>query len=134
MKITSNVQERPIFVTNTFHVFSVGNRVRVQLYPKKEKEYPYSGSGIIGKIKDIFHNGFIIENSIIAKPIMFEDIFIIRNADENESFDNTPYINDEERAFWCTHWITKNGIKEKTAEDLEMLKNFKINLLTPYKI
>lgn len=134
MKITSNVPEHPIFVTNTFHVFSVGNRVRVQLYPKKEKEYPYSGNAMIGKIKDIFHNGFIIENGIIAKPIMFGDIFIIRNADENESFDNTPYINDEEREFWRTHWMTKDGIKEKTAEDLEMLKNFEIKLLTPYNI
>lgn len=124
MKVISNVPKYPILMTNTCHIFDIGDRVRIQYYPKKEKEYLYSGGGIIGKIKQIFHDSFIVENSLDERLVMLEDVFIIKKISEDENFDNTPYIDDEEREFWRTHWHTKDGIKEKTAEDLKMLEEF----------
>lgn len=124
MFLNSNVPENPIIMTNTYHVFNIGDRVRIQYYPKKEKEYPYSGGGIIGKIKAISHNSLTIESSFADKLVTFDEIFIIKKVSDEENFDNTPYIDDEEREFWRTHWHTKDGIKEKTAEDIKMLEAF----------
>jgi len=122
--LRSNVPETPMFVSDDYHSFMIGDRVRVQFYPKKEKEYPYSGGGIIGKIAAIYYDSFLIKTSMTDRIVSFTEVFIIKKVDDKESFDNTPYINDEEREFWRTHWHTKEGIKEKTAEDLKMLEEF----------
>ena len=109
------------------NTFVVGDNVRIQFLPTKYKEYPYSGGGVIGKIKDIIKNGCIIGNYYGDVIATLDNIFIIKKVGEDETFDNTPYINDEEREFWRTHWYTKDGIKEKTAEDIKMLEEFNKN-------
>ena len=124
MMLKSNVPETPMFVSDDYHTFMLGDRVRVQFYPEKEKKYPYSGSGMIGKIAAIYHDSFLIKNNMMHRIVRFTEVFIIKKVDDKENFDNTPYINDEEREFWRTHWITKDGIKKKTAEDSKMLEEF----------
>ena len=124
MVLQSNVPEMPMFVSDDYHAFMIGDRVRIQLYPTIEKQYPYSGGGIIGKITVIHHDSFLIRTSIDERYVKFTEVFIIKKVDDQENFDNTPYINDEEREFWRTHWQTRNGIKKKSEEDIRRLEEF----------
>lgn len=141
MKIMSNIPEIPMMITTDYKTFKIGDRVRVQFVAKKYPEYPYSGGGVIGHIKSINYNSFVIDYVLDTKVIEFDDIYIIKKVDDAETFDTVPNINDEEREFWRTHWITKDGIKKKTAEDSKMLEEFnkeleeiiQDNLLTRYK-
>ena len=120
MKIMSNIPEIPMMITTDHKTFKIGDRVRVQFVAKKYPEYPYSGGGVIGFIKAINHDSFVVNKRIVA----FNDVYIVKKVDEAETFETVPNINDEEREFWRTHWITKDGIKKKTAEDLKMLEEF----------
>lgn len=127
MTIASNVPEKPIIIT-LYEDIAIGDKVRIQMYPKDEsdKKYPYSGAGMIGKVEAIHFDSFVISLDAFSKTIMFDEIFIIRKAGEKESFYNTPFIDDKEREFWHTHWRTPEGIKEKTAEDIKMLEEFNL--------
>lgn len=113
MVLQSNVPEMPMFVSDDYHAFTIGDRVRIQFYPTEEKQYPYSGGGMIGKIAAIYYDSFLIKTSMTDRIVRFTEVFIIKKVDDKENFENTPYINDEEREFWRTHWYTPDGIKVK---------------------
>lgn len=123
MKLHSNVPKIKHFEDENDNSFCINDRVRIQ-YEAKQKEFPYSGGGIIGHIKDIFHDSFIVTNFWGDKEIQYNEVFIIKRVDEYENFENTPYINDEECEFWRTHWYTKDGLKKKTEEDIKYLEEF----------
>lgn len=124
MKIMSNIPEIPMMITTDYKTFKIGDRVRVQFVAKKYPEYPYSGGGVIGVITAINHDSFVVDFVLDKRVVAFDDVYIIKNVGETETFETVPNINDEEREFWRTHWITKDGIKKKTAEDLKMLEEF----------
>ena len=118
-EINEAVQTR-VMVTNNNDVYKIGDRVRVQFVAKKDPQYPYSGGGIIGNIKQIYHDYFVVNN----RKVDFDDVFIIKTVDEHETFDTVPNINDEEREFWRTHWFTRDGIKRKTQKELRILEKY----------
>lgn len=118
-EINEAVQTR-VMVTNNNEVYKIGDRVRVQFVAKKYPQYPYSGGGIIGNIKQIYHDYFVVNN----RKVDFDDVFIIKIVDEHETFDTVPNINDEEREFWRTHWFTRDGIKRKTRKELRILEKY----------
>ena len=124
MVLQSNVPEMPMFVSDDYHAFTILDRVRIQFYPTEEKQYPYSGGGMIGKIAAIHHDGFLVKTSMNERYVKFTEVFIIKKVNDQENLDNTPYINDEEREFWRTHWQTRNGIKKKSEEDIRRLEEF----------
>lgn len=96
--------------------FYIGDEVRI-LYTNYE-------GGIIGWIDNIDGDGVGIRNEISGKYVLFSKIQKMRHTKENETFDTVPYYDEEEREFWRTHWCTKDGIKEKTEEDIKMLEEF----------
>ena len=118
-EINEAVQTR-VMVINNNEVYKIGDRVRVQFVAKKYPQYPYSGGGIIGNIKQIYHDYFVVNN----RKVDFDDVFIIKTVDEHETFDTVPNINDEEREFWRTHWFTRDGIKRKTQKELRILDEY----------
>ena len=124
MVLQSNVPEMPMFVSDDYHAFTIGDRVRIQFYPTEEKQYPYSGGGMIGKITAIYHDSFLVKTSMNERYVKFTEVFIIKKVNDQENFENTPYINDEEREFWRTHWRTRNGIRKKSEEDISRLEEF----------
>ena len=130
MRVRSNVPETPTVQackedwSLENYLFSIGDRVRVQekgSYP----EYPYVGSGYIGVIKEISSRSLTIESDT-AWPvtISFGDIFLMRHAEKDETFNNVPYYDEAEKAFWEDYWLTKDGVRKKTPEDKEMLRKF----------
>lgn len=117
--ISSNVpQEKEKFITFDGETkFYIGDKVRIQ--------YPEWRGGVIGNIHDIFSDSISIDVETIGiKNIPFDIIWKMRRVERNENFDTVPYYDAEEKEFWRTHWITKDGIKEKTEEDIKMLEEF----------
>ena len=93
-----------------------GHKVRVLM--KSKSEY-------IGTVIEIGYQSFTLYfEHCDPKEIMFDDVDKFRLAKPNENLDNTPYFDEEEKEFWRTHWMTRDGIKEKTPEDIKMLEEF----------
>ena len=113
--LKTNVPE--IFCLETEHAqFYIDDRIRVVLD---------SGSSYIGKIVDIKTDSIVLGFEYHdIKEIKLNDIKKLRRAEPNETFDTVPYYDAEEKEFWRTHWYTKNGIQEKTPEDIAMLEEF----------
>ena len=114
MSVVSNVPKVPHIIFNDADLFTIGDCVRVQIYPK-DRRYPYAGGGYIGKIENISHDGITIKTSINNYFVALDDIFIIRKTVNGENFVTTPYINNEEKEFWQTHCRTRDGIKRKNT-------------------
>lgn len=112
--ITSNIPREKYVIYNNEN-FYIGNEVRI-LY--------VNHNGIIGWIYNIDADGVDIRNEIGIKYIPFSEIKKMRHTKENEDLDTVPYYDEEEKEFWRTHWCTKDGIKEKTEEDIKMLEEF----------
>lgn len=111
----SNVpQHKYLYYGN--RMYHQGHNVRVLL--KNKSEY-------IGIIIEIGFESFTLFcDKYAPKEIMFEDVEKFRIAESNETFDTVPHFDAEEKEFWRTHWYTKDGIKEKTPEDIKMLEEF----------
>lgn len=45
------------------------------------------------------------------------NVLYLRKATKDENFNNVPYYDEQEKEFWETHRITRNGIKKLTAFD-----------------
>lgn len=120
MTIKSNVskpEEICVFMDDNTKFF-IGDNVRIQYVDWK--------GGIIGKISDIFADSLAIYTSIIGERIVsFSEIQKMKKVALDETFDTVPFYDEEEVEFWRTHWVTREGIKEKTAEDIRMLEEFK---------
>lgn len=110
MEITTNKPTvEKIFVGS--EEFIKGDRVRVQLVPIEQPEYPFSGGGVIGQITAIHPDSFMVNDRLIP----FDCVLLMRKAETWENFNTVPYYNEEERDFWETHWITPNGIEKKLS-------------------
>lgn len=113
--ISSNVPKEKYMMYNE-EKFYIGNEVRI-LYANHTGE-------IIGWIDNIDSDGVDIQNEISIRYIPFSEIYKMRRTKENENFETIPYYDEEDKEFWRIHWCTKDGIKEKTEEDLKMLEEF----------
>lgn len=116
--IKTNVPKNAeLYVDNA--VFSIGNRIRIAMKNR---------SGYIGEITEIKHDTITLRLNFGSErenlELKISDIEKLRQAEPNETFDTVPYFDEEEREFWRTHWHTKDGIKEKTPEDIKMLEEF----------
>ena len=111
--ITSNVpSKREMYVSNGNTKFYLCNSVRILL--KNKREY-------CGTILAIKSDALIMTYcSFDDKEIKFEDIEKIRLLGKGENLDNTSYFDDEEKEFWKTHIIDRNGIRERTKEEREV--------------
>lgn len=110
--------------TNDGVIFGIGARIRIQ-FEAKQPEFPYSGNGMIGIINSFNNDGIMLNNNTYGLTfVYFSRIFLMKHISDFENFENTPFYNDEEKKFWLTHWMTKDGIKKKTKEEIEMLENF----------
>lgn len=109
--VTSNIpKEKYVVDTLTNETFKLFDRVRV-LFEK------YSG-GAIGDIVKIDENEFLLmttERTIVQIP--YEKVLRLRKAVRAENFNNVPYYDEQEKEFWKTHHITKDGITKLTAFD-----------------
>lgn len=115
--VTSNVPVERFVTFNDDVKFYIGDKVRIQ--------YPEWRGGVVGDITDIRENSLSVDIGIFGtKEVPFEKIWKMRRAETNEDFNTVPYYDAEEKEFWRTHWITKDGIKEKTEEDIKMLEEF----------
>lgn len=120
MTIKSNVPkpEEICVFTDDNTKFFIGDNVRIQYVDWK--------GGIIGKISDIFADSLVIYTSIMGeRVVLFSEIQKIKKVALDETFDTVPFYDEEEAEFWRTHWVTREGIKEKTAEDIRMVEEFK---------
>ena len=119
MPVNSNIpklDEKCVFFDNNTRFF-VGDNVRIQYVDWKGE--------IIGEILDISSNNLTITSILGPKRISFSKIRKMKKVPYDETFDTVPFYDEEDAEFWRTHWITKDGIKEKTAEDRRMLEKFK---------
>ena len=115
--VNSNVPQEKYLSFNDEVKFFIGDKVRIQ--------YPEWRGGVIGTILDIFADSLTVDIGIFgSENVPFSKIWKTRRAEHNEDFNTFPYYDAEEMEFWHTHWITKDGIKEKTKKDIKMLEDF----------
>ena len=100
--------------------FTIGDRVRILTINKSE---------YIGYVECINETLVILHVTICPdwvelKTVFMAEIYKMRRAEPWETFDVLPYFDAEEKEFWRTHWHTRDGIKEKTPEDIKMLEEF----------
>lgn len=111
----TNVPEKPCLETKHAQFF-INDRIRVILD---------SGNSYIGEIADIKSDSIVLKFEYFdSREIKLSEISRLRRAEPNETFNTVPYYDAEEKEFWRTHWYTKNGIQEKTPEDIAMLEEF----------
>lgn len=101
--VTTNIPREARLYYNG-NVFCIGDRVRVLMENKSE---------YIGEIHSISSDTFSIRTCIDYVLIETEKVSKMRETEKGEDFNNTDYYDDEEREFWRTHWITRNGIEER---------------------
>lgn len=114
MELRCNVPDVPRF-WNDDSQFYVGDRVRV-LFANHGKE-------LVGPIMEIRAHSFVVY-AMSETVVPYEEVVKIRLAADKEDLNTVPYFDEEEREFWRTHWHTRDGIKEKTPEDIAMLEEF----------
>lgn len=115
--VSSNIPKEEYVSFNDEVKFYIGDKVRIQ--------YPEYRGGIIGTISYIYDDYLKVHVKDIGYfDIHFSKIQKMRRAECYEDFNTVPYYDAEEKEFWRTHWITKDGIKEKTPEDIKMLDDF----------
>lgn len=115
--IVTNIPKEIYVSFNNEVKFYVGDKVRIQYIDWR--------GGVVGNIAGIFPDSIDIDIGVFGiKNVPFLKIWKMRRAEHNENFDTVPYYDAEEKEFWHTHWITKDGIKEKTPEDIKMLEEF----------
>ena len=117
--ITTNVPKFPHLDTGKAKFYK-SDKVRVVTNLK---------SSYIGKIIEINSDSIVLfvplyKGDDTTKMVMLYEIEKMRRAEPNETFDTVPYYDAEEKEFWRTHWYTRDGLKEKTPEDIKMLKEF----------
>ena len=109
MMIRSNIPSIPILYAQnvTLHI---GDEVRILLKNR---------SGYIGRLANIQSDKIAIEIScsrsedLEYKEIAIAKILKIRKRKNQELFDTHPYFDEEEKLFWQTHVIGRNGIAKR---------------------
>lgn len=111
--VVSNVPTKK-HITFSGGNFFIGDYVRIQYKDWK--------GGVIGVIDDIYPDSLEITSGILVKKVLFSEIEKLKKVPRSENFNTVPYYDEEDKEFWRTHWITPEGIKEKTEEDLKILE------------
>lgn len=124
MKLSTNIPANPeLYLTQddgSLEKFSVGNKVTVLMLNHNQR---------IGVITEIRADHFCI------RPIdrHFTPIFDIETVSlsnvkkmRKASIDDLdkPYFDDEEREFWMTHYVSRDGIVERTPEDIAAMRRY----------
>lgn len=124
MKLTTNVPANPeLYLTQddgSVEKFSVGNKVTVLMQNHNQR---------VGMITEIQSDHFCIR--IVDRDFMpVFDIETISLAEVKKMrralIDDLskPYFDDEEREFWMTHYMSRDGIVERTPADIAAMRRF----------
>lgn len=124
MKLTTNIPANPeLYLTQddgSLEKFSVGDKVTVLMLNHNQR---------IGVITEIQADHFRIR--LIDRH--FTPIFDIETVSLSDvkkmkmaSIDDLdkPYFDDEEREFWMTHYVSRDGIVERTPADIAALRRY----------
>lgn len=123
-KISTNIPANPeLYLTQddgSLEKFSVGNKVTILMHNHNQR---------IGVITDIQADHFCIR--LIDKH--FTPIFDIETVSLSDvkkmkkaSIDDLdkPYFDEEEREFWMTHYVSHDGIVERTPENIAAMRRY----------
>lgn len=124
MKLTTNVPANPeLYLTQddgSVEKFSVGNKVTVLMQNHNQR---------VGMITEIQSDHFCIR--IVDRDFMpVFDIETISLAEVKKMrrtlIDDLskPYFDEEEKEFWMTHYMSRDGIVERTPADIAALRRF----------
>lgn len=107
-----SIKEQCVYSDN--ERYKIGDRVRV-LMKSRSEEY-------IGKIISISCEAFYVQISYGFSDFENKQIFVsevgkMRIAEPKESFNDSFFFDEEEKEFWRTHIIGKEGIRERTGSE-----------------
>ena len=124
MKLTTNVPARPeLYLTQddgSVEKFSVGNKVTVLMQNHNQR---------VGMITEIQSDHFcirIVDRDFMPvfdiETISLAEVKKMRRASVKDL--TKPYFDDEEREFWMTHYMSRDGIVERTPADIAAMRRF----------
>lgn len=124
MKLTTNIPANPeLYLTQddgSLEKFSVGNKVTVLMLNHNQR---------IGAITDIQADHFCIrpvDRDFLPvfdiETVSLSDVKKMRKASIKDL--SKPYFDEEEREFWMTHYISRDGIVERTPADIAALRRY----------
>ena len=124
MKLTTNIPANPeLYLTQndgSMEKFSVGDKVTVLML--NHNQY-------IGAIVEIQTDHFCIRPVdrnftpiFDIEPVSLSDVKKMRKASIDDLY--KPYFDKEEREFWMTHYVSRDGIVERTPADIAALRRY----------
>lgn len=124
MKLTTNIPANPeLYLTQndgSMEKFSVGDKVTVLMLNHNQH---------IGAIVEIQTDHFCIRPVdrnftpiFDIEPVSLSDVKKMRKASIDDL--DKPYFDEEEREFWMTHYVSRDGIVERTPADIAALRRF----------
>lgn len=123
-KISTNIPAHPeLYLTQddgSLEKFSVGDKVTVLMLNHNQR---------IGAITDIQADYFCIRPiDRHFTPIFDIEMVSLSNVKKmrKASIDDLdkPYFDDEEREFWMTHYVSRDGIVERTPADIAAMRRY----------
>lgn len=123
-KISTNVPANPeLYLTQddgSLEKFSIGNKVTVLMLNHNQR---------IGAITDIQADHFCIrpvDRDFLPvfdiETVSLSDVKKMRKASIKDL--SKPYFDEEEREFWMTHYVSRDGIVERTPADIAALRRY----------
>lgn len=123
MKLTTNVPARPeLYLTQddgSLEKFSVGDRVAVLMQNHNMR------TGVIIKIKSDYFCIRPVDRTSFqfdVESISMSTVKKIRKASIDDL--SKPYFDEEEKEFWMTHYMSRDGIVERTPADIAAMRRF----------
>ena len=124
MKLTTNVPvNSELYLTQdngSLEKFSVGDKVTVLMQNHNQR---------VGVITDIQADHLRlrpVDRSFVPifdiESISLSDVKKMRRASIDDL--TKPYFDEEEREFWMTHYMSRDGIVERTPADIAALRRF----------
>ena len=124
MKLTTNIPANPeLYLTQndgSMKKFSVGDKVTILML--NHNQY-------IGAIVEIQTDHFCIRPVdrhftpiFDIEPVSLSDVKKMRKASIDDL--DKPYFDEEEREFWMTHYVSRDGIVERTPADIAALRRY----------
>lgn len=124
MKLTTNIPANPeLYLTQndgSMEKFSVGDKVTVLMLNHNQR---------IGVIVEIQTDHFCIRPVdknftpiFDIEPVSLSDVKKMRKASIDDL--DKPYFDEEEREFWMTHYVSRDGIVERTPADIAALRRY----------
>lgn len=123
-KISTNVPANPeLYLTQddgSLEKFSVGDKVTILMHNHNIR---------IGVIVEIQADHFGIRPVdrhftpiFDIEPVSLSDVKKMRKASIDDL--DKPYFDDEDREFWMTHYMSRDGIVERTPADIAAMRRF----------